>query len=154
MPILRLLSVPVRMVNNMTTELSKSYKLLFEFSERLDALAMLFKRPVKDQQFAKILPRIYYEIDVIRHLEFILRERIFKGNKAEGTFGQLDTALYHAQYVLHGPDQGLEGFPSERYNFTISREISTVANVLEEMIVGQMGSKGTTEPLIKYQRTL
>lgn len=138
----------------MITKISKSYTLLFEFSQRLDALALLFKRPVKDQQFAKVLPRIYYEIDVIRHLEFILRDRIFKGDGAEKVFEQADAAIYHAQYVLHGPDQGAEEFPSERYNLAISREISAAADVLKGIMGGQMALKGATKPLIKYQHTL
>lgn len=117
----------------MTTKLSKSYKSLFEFSERLDALALLFKRPVKDQQFAAVLPRIYYEIDVIRHLEFILRDKIFKGGQAEKTFEQVDMALYHAQYVLHGPDQGLDEFPSERYNLAINKEIDLASKAIKGM---------------------
>ena len=125
----------------MVAKLSKSYKMLFDFSKRLDALALLFKRPVKDQQFAKALPMIYYEIDVIRHLEFILRERIFKGDGAERAFGQVDMALYHAEYVLHGPDQGLDEFPSERYNRDISREIEEAAS----------GVKGLTQKAVWKQ---
>ncbi len=138
----------------MTTKISKSYALLFEFSERLHALASLFKRPVKDHQFAKSLPRIYYEIDVIRHLEFILRGRIFKGEKAEKAFEQVDSALYHAEYVLHGPDQGLEEFPSEKYNLVISKEIDKTASKAEEIAGGQIDLRASEKPLAAYQRTL
>ena len=120
----------------MNTKLSKSYTLLFEFSERLDVLALLFKRPVKDQQFAKVLPRIYYEIYVIRYLEFTLRERVFKGEKAERAFEQVDAALYHAQYVLHGPDQGLDEFPSRRYNQAMSKELGEVNKMVRELAKG------------------
>ena len=123
----------------MTTKISKSYKLLFEFSERLDGLALLFKRSVKDRQFAKALPRIYYDINVIRHLEFILREKIFRGEEAERSFEQIDTALYHAQYVLHGPDQGLDEFPSEKYNRAISKEMKEAATALNELTQKAVG---------------
>lgn len=121
------------MMITMTTKISKRYKLISEFSERLDALALLFKKPVNDQQFAVVLPRIYYEIDVIRHLEFILRDRIFKGEQAEKIFEQVDTALYHAQYVLHGPDQGLDEFPSERYNLAINKEINLASKAIKQI---------------------
>ena len=60
----------------MTTKLLKSF--IFEFSEWRDTLVLLFNRPVDDQQFAVVFSRIYYKIDVIRHLEFIFRGKIFK----------------------------------------------------------------------------
>ena len=137
----------------MIAKISKSYKLLFEFSERLDALALLFKRSVKDQQFAAVLPRIYYEIDVIRNLEFILRDKIFKGEKARKEFEQVDSALYHAQYVLHGPDHELDEFPSERYNLAISKKIRASGDAVERIMSSQTDLKGTNH-LTTCQRIL
>ena len=138
----------------MVTKISKSYKILFEFSERLEALALLFKMPVKDQQFAKALPRIYYEIDVIRHLEFILRDKVFTGEKAERAFCQVDEALYHAEYVLHGPDQGLDEFPSGRYNLSISNRIRIAAEMARKINSSQMCLREGNKPHIGFQHIL
>lgn len=138
----------------MVTKISKSYKILFEFSERLEALALLFKMPVKDQQFAKALPRIYYEIDVIRHLEFILRDKVFTGEKAERAFCQVDEALYHAEYVLHGPDHGLDEFPSGKYNLSISNRIRMAAESARRMKGSQMSLKEANKPHTGFQHIL
>ena len=138
----------------MVTKISKSYKILFEFSEKLDALALLFKMPVKDQQFAKVLPRIYYEIDTIRHLEFILRDKVFKGEAAERAFSQVDEALYNAEYVLHGPDQGLDEFPSERYNLSISDRIRMAAESARRINGSQMSLKEANRPDTGFQHIL
>lgn len=138
----------------MVTKISKSYKILFEFSEKLEALALLFKMPVKDQQFAKTLPRIYYEIDVIRHLEFILRDKVFTGEEAERAFCQVDEALYHAEYVLHGPDQGLDEFPSGRYNLSISNRIRMAAESARRMKGSQMSLKEGNKPHTGFQHIL
>lgn len=138
----------------MVTKISKSYKILFEFSEKLDALALLFKMPVKDQQFAKVLPRIYYEIDTIRHLEFILRDKVFKGEEAEKAFCQVDEVLYHAEYVLHGPDQGLDGFPSERYNLGISNRIKMAAESARKIKNNPVDIEEACKPHTGFQRIL
>lgn len=138
----------------MATKISRIYKVLFEFSEKLDALALLFKMPVKDQQFARVLPRIYYEIDAIRHLEFILRNRAFKGKEAEKMFWQVDEALYHAQYVLHGPDQGLDEFPSERYNLSISNRIRMAAESARKIKGSQMRLNEGNRPNTGFQHML
>ena len=138
----------------MVTKISKSYKLLFEFSGRLDALAVLFRKPAKDQEFAKVLPRIYYEIDVIRHMEFILRDRIFKGKDAENAFVQVDLALYHAEYVLHGPDQGLDEFPSDRYNMEISKELKDAVHYVNSMSTGRQAQLGAFQAPIPANSNL
>ncbi len=121
----------------MTTKISKSYKLLFEFSERLYALAPLFKMPVKDQQFAKVLPRIYYELDVIRHLEFIIRDKIFSGDEAQKTFCMVDEALYHVQYALYAADRRPSEFPNESYNLAVNKELAAAAQKVVSLQYGQ-----------------
>lgn len=68
----------------MTNKISKKYKFLFEFSERLDALVSLFKKHVKDRQSTKVLQKIYYDTDVTNNLQLILRKKILIIGKLRG----------------------------------------------------------------------
>lgn len=76
----------------MTNKISKKYKFLFEFSERLDALVSLFKKHVKNRQSTKVLQKIYYGTDAIKNLELILRKKILMVGKLK-EFYQLYTYL-------------------------------------------------------------
>lgn len=106
-----------------------SYDKLSEFSRRIIVLAALFEVPVENEQFAKVLPGIHYQIDAIRHEEYIVREKIFRGAEAAKAFNRVDTAIYHAEYILKDPD----GCPERGHNLAISGELTEAAASIGNM---------------------
>jgi len=109
-------------------KISKSYKLLFGFSDGLLGLASLFKRPVENGEFARVMPLIAFRVHELRNTEIVVR-RVFKVGDTDPSFRKVDSALYYADDFAR--DIGC--MPSDGYNLSMANSIVEAANIVRKM---------------------
>jgi hypothetical protein len=82
------------------------------------------------------MPRIIYQIDAIRHLEYLLREKMFRSLKADLVFNDVDKAICDAEYVMRETD------PDEATSFDNNKIVS---ELMEDAAAGvkKMADEGS-----------
>jgi hypothetical protein len=114
---------------------TNAYDRLSRFSKGLFDLAALLDQPVENGGFARAMPKIHYQISVIRYLEFPLRETVFKGKMPEMLFDKVDTALYLAECAARQAE-----CPERSRNLETSRELVRAA-----VAAGRMAMEGSNQ---------